>query len=137
MFRRLVFENSAALFTIVAFITAASIYLTFAWRALRMKRPQVARFENLPFETATPEALASTSMTTAPTGRNEPIAPTGRDIGAQGSALGTHPLQETGALKERTITHVAPFQGSSSVAIRSQGVALGCHLPLRGDQQSA
>jgi hypothetical protein len=56
MFRRLVFENSAALFTIVAFITAASIYLTFAWRALRMKRGQVARFENLPFETDTPAA---------------------------------------------------------------------------------
>jgi hypothetical protein len=56
MFRRLVFENSAALFTIVAFITAASIYVTFAWRAMRMKRPQVARFENLPFETDTPAA---------------------------------------------------------------------------------
>lgn len=56
MFRRLVFENSAALCTIVAFITAATIYMAFAWRALRMKRPQVARFENLPFETATPAA---------------------------------------------------------------------------------
>ncbi len=56
MFRRLVFENSAALFTLVAFITAASIYVTFAWRALRMKRSQVTRFENLPFETATPAA---------------------------------------------------------------------------------
>jgi hypothetical protein len=56
MFRRLVFENYAALFTIVAFITAVSIYVTFAWRALRMKRPQVARFENLPFDTPTPSA---------------------------------------------------------------------------------
>jgi hypothetical protein len=56
VFRRLVFENSAALFTIAAFITAASIYVTFAWRALRMKRAQVARFENLPFDTATPAA---------------------------------------------------------------------------------
>jgi hypothetical protein len=56
MFRRLVFENTAALFTIVAFITAASIYVTFAWRALRMKRPQVARFAHLPFEIATPSA---------------------------------------------------------------------------------
>ena len=56
MFRRLVFENSAALFTIAAFITAASIYVTFAWRALRMKRPQVAHFENLPFDTDTPAA---------------------------------------------------------------------------------
>lgn len=54
MFRRLVFENSAALFTIVAFCTAASIYVAFAWRALRMKRPQIAQFENLPFATPTP-----------------------------------------------------------------------------------
>jgi hypothetical protein len=57
MFRRLVFENSAALFTITAFITAVSIYVTFAWRALRMKRSQVAHFENLPFEIETPVAL--------------------------------------------------------------------------------
>jgi hypothetical protein len=56
MFKRLVFENSAALFTIAAFITAVSIYITIAWRALRMKRAQVAHFENLPFETQTPAA---------------------------------------------------------------------------------
>lgn len=56
MFRRLAFENSSALFTIVAFVTAASIYVTFGWRALRMKRAQVVRFENLPFDTATPAA---------------------------------------------------------------------------------
>ena len=56
MFRRLVFEHSAALFTLVAFVTAATIYVTFAWRALRMKRTQVARFENLPFDTPTPSA---------------------------------------------------------------------------------
>lgn len=63
MFRRLVFENTAALFTLVAFITAVSIYVTFAWRALRMKRPQVARFENLPFETATPSARHEAATT--------------------------------------------------------------------------
>jgi hypothetical protein len=56
MFRRLVFENYATLVTIIAFITASSIYVMFAWRALRMKRPQVARFENLPFDTPTPSA---------------------------------------------------------------------------------
>jgi len=60
MFRRLVFEDSAALFTIVAFITAFSIFVTIAWRALRMKAPQVRRFENLPFEIATPSAHEST-----------------------------------------------------------------------------
>ena len=56
MFRRLIFEDSAALFTLVAFITAASIYLTIAWRALRMKRAQLEHFANLPFADATPAA---------------------------------------------------------------------------------
>lgn len=56
MFRRLLLEDSAALFTLAAFITAVSIYVAIAWRAVRMKRPQVARFENLPFETETPAA---------------------------------------------------------------------------------
>jgi hypothetical protein len=56
MFRRLVFESSAAWFTIAAFLTAFSIYATFAWRALRMKRNQVQHFERLPFETETPAA---------------------------------------------------------------------------------
>jgi hypothetical protein len=109
MFRRLVFENSAALFTIVAFITAASIYVTFAWRALRMKRPQIAHFENLPFQIDTPEA------------------PTGRNNIAQGNALGADLPQKTGALKGRNIGHVAPLQGSSSISGGSQGVALGYH----------
>jgi hypothetical protein len=59
MFRRLVLEDSAAIFTLVAFITAVSIYLGFAWQTLRMKRGQVARFENLPFETPTPAATTS------------------------------------------------------------------------------
>lgn len=56
MFRRLVFENYAAIFTLAAFITALSIYLMISWRALRMKRPQIERFENLPFEIETPAA---------------------------------------------------------------------------------
>ena len=56
MFRRLIFEDSAALFTIVAFITAVSIFVMVAWRALRMKRPQVERFAQLPFATETPAA---------------------------------------------------------------------------------
>jgi hypothetical protein len=64
MFRRLVFENSAALFTIAAFLTAASIYVMFTWRALRMKRPQVSRIENLPFDIATPSAHEADSSHT-------------------------------------------------------------------------
>lgn len=59
MFRRLVLDNSTALFTIVAFLTAVTIYVAFAWRALRMKPSQLARFENLPFETETPACDSS------------------------------------------------------------------------------
>jgi uncharacterized membrane protein len=56
MFRRLLVEDATALVTLAAFVTAFSIYLTITWRALRMKRPQLERFENLPFATATPPA---------------------------------------------------------------------------------
>lgn len=59
MFRRLIFEDSAALFTIVAFITAFSIFVTIAWRALRMRRSEIEHFENLPFTAATPSAHES------------------------------------------------------------------------------
>ncbi len=60
MFKRLLLDDSAGLFTLVAFITAASIYVTISWRALKMKRPQLERFENLPFDTATPSAQHDT-----------------------------------------------------------------------------
>ncbi len=64
MFRRLIFEDSAALFTIVAFITAVSIFVGISCRALRMKRPQLAHFENLPFSTPTPPARHDTDTQT-------------------------------------------------------------------------
>jgi hypothetical protein len=54
MFRRLILEDHAAIYTLAAFITAASIFGAFLWRALRMKPAQVERFENLPFTIATP-----------------------------------------------------------------------------------
>jgi len=56
MFKRLLLDDSAALFTVVAFLTAASIYIAVGWRALRMKRPQTDHFANLPFATETPAA---------------------------------------------------------------------------------
>jgi hypothetical protein len=65
MFKRLILEDSAALFTLIAFITAASIYLTISWRAFRMKRPQLARFEHLPFDTPTPSARHDTDTQSA------------------------------------------------------------------------
>ena len=56
MFTRVVYAESAAIFTIAAFVVAASIFLTVCWRAIRMKRPQIEHFENLPFNAATPPA---------------------------------------------------------------------------------
>jgi hypothetical protein len=56
MFRRLVFESTAGLFTLSAFLTAVSIYVSITWRALRMKRPQLEHLENLPFSSPTPPA---------------------------------------------------------------------------------
>lgn len=56
MLQRLIQEDAAALFTFAAFITAASIFVALSWRALRMQRAQVERFEHLPFDTATPPA---------------------------------------------------------------------------------
>jgi hypothetical protein len=59
MFRRLLFENWVSIFTLVAFITSASIYLSFLWRALRMKPGQLDRLSNLPWEN-TPDATSQT-----------------------------------------------------------------------------
>ena len=48
MFRRLILEHWMSLFTLIAFSTAVSIYLTITWRALRMPREQRERFAHLP-----------------------------------------------------------------------------------------
>ena len=63
MFRRLIFEDSAALFTLVAFITAVSIFVSITWRALRMKRPQLDHSEQLPFSTPPPAPRPDTDTT--------------------------------------------------------------------------
>jgi hypothetical protein len=56
MFQRLIPADSQALYTMAAFAVATSIFISFAWRALRMRRPQLDQLANLPFETATPPA---------------------------------------------------------------------------------
>jgi len=63
MFKRLVLDSSVALVTIIAFVTALTIYVAFAWRALRMRQTQLSRFENLPFETPTPSAVLVNNRT--------------------------------------------------------------------------
>jgi hypothetical protein len=60
MFTRLIYQDSAALFTIAAFSVAASIFIAVSWRALRMGRTQIERMENLPFATETPPATHGT-----------------------------------------------------------------------------
>lgn len=54
MFKRFIYEDWAMIFPVVAFITAACIFAFFVWRALRMKRAQIERFENLPFNDENP-----------------------------------------------------------------------------------
>lgn len=49
MFKRLLLDDSAAIFTVVAFVTAFSIFATVCWRALRMSRPQTDQLARLPF----------------------------------------------------------------------------------------
>ena len=56
MFDRFVSGGSAEFITIIAFLFATSIFVAISWRAVRMKRPQVEHFANLPFTTATPAA---------------------------------------------------------------------------------
>jgi len=53
MFRRLLFEDWVSLFPLIALITAGSVYATIFYRALRMKRAQIDRMANLPFEAET------------------------------------------------------------------------------------
>jgi uncharacterized membrane protein len=50
MFRRLVLEHWMSLFTLIAFATALSVYLSITWRALRMKPIQSERFARLPLD---------------------------------------------------------------------------------------
>lgn len=53
MFKRLILGDYAAIFIIVAFATAATIFLSFVWHALRMNRDLANRFAQLPFDSDT------------------------------------------------------------------------------------
>lgn len=50
MFRRLILEHWMAVFTITAFVTALTVYVSCAWRALRMKPVQRERFARMPLD---------------------------------------------------------------------------------------
>ncbi len=49
MFKRILIEDWTVIFTIIAFVTVASIYLTMLYRTLRLRRPQVDHLSQLPF----------------------------------------------------------------------------------------
>jgi hypothetical protein len=49
MFKRLLLDDATAIVTAVAFVTAATIFIAMAWRAIRMPRAQSDNLANLPF----------------------------------------------------------------------------------------
>lgn len=50
MFRRIFIEDWSVIFTLIAFATAGSVYLTFLIKALRMRPAWQSRLAQLPFE---------------------------------------------------------------------------------------
>ena len=54
MFKRLILEDSSTLYVIIAFVTAATIFMTITWRAVRMPQAQVEKFAQLPFAPDSP-----------------------------------------------------------------------------------
>ena len=50
MFRRLLIDDWTVIFTIIAFATALSVYLSFFVKALRMRPALQDRFAALPFQ---------------------------------------------------------------------------------------
>ncbi|MCF3650333.1 hypothetical protein [Synoicihabitans lomoniglobus] len=63
MFRRLFIEDWTVIFTIIAFITALSVYGSVFYRALKMRRPQIDRLSHLPFEGDGPATEQSAATT--------------------------------------------------------------------------
>jgi hypothetical protein len=54
MFQRLLLANWSVLVTMVAFVTAVSVCVTFLYRTLRMRPPQCDRLARMPLEDETP-----------------------------------------------------------------------------------
>ncbi len=64
MFQRILIEDWTTVFTVVAFITVASIYLTMLYRTLRLRRNEVDHLSNLPFSEDTAEETESRKSVT-------------------------------------------------------------------------
>lgn len=56
MFRRVILDHWVAIFPLVAFITAAVVYVVISYKALRMRRPELDRFAQLPFNDQPPSS---------------------------------------------------------------------------------
>jgi len=55
MFKRLLLDhNTTIVVGAIAFLSSATIFVAFLWRAMRMRKPQVNHFENLPFVSENP-----------------------------------------------------------------------------------
>lgn len=50
MFRRILIEDWTTIFTLAAFVTVASIYLTMLYRTLRLRRSRVDELSHMPLE---------------------------------------------------------------------------------------
>ncbi len=48
MFRRILIEDWTTIFTLAAFVTVASIYLTMLYRTVRLRRSQVEELSQMP-----------------------------------------------------------------------------------------
>jgi ABC-type nickel/cobalt efflux system permease component RcnA len=48
MFRRILIEDWTTIFTLMAFVTVASIYLTMLYRTVRLRRAELDHLSNMP-----------------------------------------------------------------------------------------
>ena len=53
MFHRVLLDHWMAIFPLVAFLTAATVYTYITYKALRMRKPQIDHLANLPFDDRT------------------------------------------------------------------------------------
>ncbi len=54
MFQRILIDHWMAIFPLVAFVTAASVYATITYQTLRWRRTKIERFAQLPFAEESP-----------------------------------------------------------------------------------
>lgn len=50
MFRRLLIEDWTAIFTLAAFVTALSVYVTIFYRTVRMRQSKADELAHIPFD---------------------------------------------------------------------------------------